>query len=82
MTTKLVIPITPEDTEGMRSKAFFVQESYDEAIEKIHPLQPAASSLEHRQQLQWRLTDGRRVLIQPGSIAWVEEDPETDDVGY
>lgn len=76
-TTKILVPIQEHDEVG--SKNVYVVESYDEVIEKIQPLAPPTSALEHRTQFQYTLPDGRRVWIPPMSIAYVEENVSNDE---
>lgn len=77
MATKILISIS-EDEAG-KSKAFFVQEPFDAVIEKIWPAQQQPSSaLESRANMTHTLTNGKRVVIPHGYIAYVEEDVEED----
>lgn len=51
-----------------------VRESFDEAIEKVFPINPPASSLEGRTNALWTYTDGRSALIPYNTIIRVEDD--------
>ena len=83
MATRIVVPMSPAEGEAYgRSTQFFVQESYDEILERMAPLTPPTSALEHRMTLTFTLTNGNRLYLHPKDIMWIEENAEEPDDSY
>lgn len=74
MTTKLIMPFQDSDTGA--SKIVYVVEDFDAVMNKLNPLSPPSSSLEHRELFQYHLVDGRRIWAPPGNVAYAEENCE------
>lgn len=73
MATRIAMAYGSE-TEPGASKYFDVEETADEVLDHLIPIQGLSSNLEARQNIQYKKADGSgRVFIQPQNVAWVEE---------
>lgn len=68
-----VITLNIADPDGDSSWRIELADDFDTVFGKIYPLQPPASSLEHRADMEHSLVDGRRIAIDPRTIAVIEE---------
>lgn len=78
MATRIAVQFGHEKNAGA-TKCFDVEESADDVLEHLIPIQPPSSTLEARQNIQYKKADGSgRVFLQPQFVAWVEENAEAD----
>jgi len=78
MPTGIILSIASPFKPGTSMKVV-VNESFDEVMNKCSPVSAPTSSLEHRQNLFYTTLNGRGIMIPPGLISFVEEDPDWDD---
>lgn len=71
MKTRLVF--TLQDTDSDNSAYRDVKETYEQALEKMMPLNAPSSQLEHRTNMMWTKLDGGQFFCPPQAIAWIEE---------
>lgn len=77
MATMLTLVIAGDEPGA--SKKVFVEESFDDVIEKVYPIQSAMTGMEARARRVFTKADGTgRVLIPEGNIAWVSENVDDD----
>lgn len=77
MPTKITMGFDVASKDG--PKEIWVQENFDEVLEKFWPLNVATSNLEARSNsIFTRLDDGERIMIKVPSIALIEEHSVSD----
>lgn len=76
MATKIFLAVAREDGNG--SMTVIVTEDFDTVINRIFPATNPSSALEARQNQLFRTVDGRQLMVHPGNVFLLEEDPEED----
>lgn len=71
MTCSIVIAIQDPDTGN--SMRIDLADDFDTVFNKVFPLNPPSSSLEHRANCWHNRDNGTRIAINPGMIAGIEE---------
>lgn len=78
MTTR--IWLTAAATEAGEGHHLDLKDEFDVVIRRIHPDIAPSSSKEMRDNFVHTRTDGRRVMVHPQLIGWVEEDATEEDL--
>lgn len=77
MTTRLTTHISGPNEHGV-SWQIDVVEDWDTIFNRVFPITPPASSLEHRENMWYTKVDGGRIAIVPGNIYCFEEVDSAD----
>lgn len=82
MATRIVLATPPaqgDGHDGIANMSVLVAEDFDTVLDRVFPLNPATSSLEHRNNILFTRPDGRRVIVQTQACVRIDEEADEEE---